>query len=107
MLGVRRQPSFKETKKTCVAHKTYYGITMPTVTFKVNADEVRRLRAMAKKRKLSLSDLIRQKTLSGDGAPGEVRRVRCRETGAWIFASAPGSTPLTTASVREILSDFP
>jgi hypothetical protein len=80
---------------------------MPTVTFKVNEDEARRLRAMARKRKLSLSDLIRQKTLSGDGVPGDVRRVRCRETGVWIFASAPGSTPLTTASVREILSDFP
>jgi len=80
---------------------------MPTVTFKVNADEARRLRAMAKRRKLSLSDLIRQKTLSGDRASGGVRRVRCRETGARIFASAAGSTPLTTASVREMLADFP
>ena len=104
---IRPTEAYTECNKTCAAHKTYYGITMPTVTFKVNEDEARRLRAMAKKRKLSLSDLIRQKTLSGDGAPGDVRRVRCRETGAWIFASAPGSTPLTTASVREILSDFP
>ena len=80
---------------------------MPTVTFKVNADEARRLRSMAKKQNLSVSDLIRQKTLSSNGGLGKVRRVRCRKTGARIFASTPGLPPLTTASVREMLADFP
>jgi len=62
---------------------------------------------LAKKQNVTLSDLLRQKTLAEDNPQIGVRRVRCRETGAQIFASAPGSKPLTTASVREMLADFP
>jgi hypothetical protein len=78
-----------------------------TLTFKVSEDEARRIRALARKQKVSLSDLIRRKTLSIDSAPGQIRRVKCETTGAPIFAGPPGAAPLTTASVREMLADFP
>ena len=80
---------------------------MPTITFKVKAEEARRLRAMAKSRGLSVSDLIRQQTLYAGKAPGAVRRVRCRFTGATLFRSPAGAPALTTESVRELLADFP
>ena len=35
------------------------------------------------------------------------RKVRCPHTGAMIFAADENRPPLTTESVREILSDFP
>ena len=80
---------------------------MPTITFKVNPDEARRIRTMARKQNLTLSDLIRQKTLAGETGPGRVHRVRCRDTGAMIFSSPAGVPPLTTEVVREMLADFP
>jgi hypothetical protein len=101
-------PVFRRAmNKTCPIIDRYYRITMPTLTFKVSSDEARRLRNLAKKQNVTLSELLRKKTLSEDSSHLGVRRVRCRETGAQIFASAPGSKPLTTASVRELLADFP
>jgi tartrate dehydratase alpha subunit/fumarate hydratase class I-like protein len=80
---------------------------MPTITFKMNADQARRIRAMARKQHRTLSDFIRHKTLVGDKTPNRVRQVHCRDTGATIFASASGAPPLTTEAVREMLADFP
>ena len=77
------------------------------MTFKVSEDEARRIRALARKQKLSLSDLIRRKTLAADSAPGRIQRVKCATTGALIFSGPPDAAPLTTAAVREMLADFP
>jgi len=85
----------------------YYGNTMPTLTFKVTIDEARRIRAEAKARRMSLSEYIRGRALNGGKKPKGVRRLRCEHTGAMIFASPPGTPPLTTETVREILADFP
>ncbi len=80
---------------------------MTTLTFKVSSDEARRLRKLARKQNVTLSELLRQKALAVANPQVGVRRVRCRATGAKIFASPPESEPLTTATVRELLVDFP
>ena len=80
---------------------------MPTITFKVSADEARRIKAEARGKKMTLSEYIRRRALSGGKSPSRVRQVRCSHTGATIFSSPPGASPLTTDTVREMLADFP
>lgn len=85
------------------------GITvlpMTTLSFKVSDDEARLIRALAERERLSLSEYLRRRA-SGVGEPTAPARVRCGLTGAMIFAPSAGETPLTTAAVKEMLSDFP
>lgn len=72
---------------------------MRTIRFKVTEDEVRRER-------LSLSAYLRSRA-AGTPAGEAVGKVRCKFTGAEIFSSPAGAAPLTTETVREMLSDFP
>ena len=80
---------------------------MPNLTFKVSEDEARRIRALARQRHLTVSEYLRQRAQSGAVPAAAVRRVRCPHTGALVFAPRKGLAPLTTESVRLILSDFP
>ena len=80
---------------------------MPTLTFKVSEDEARRIRTLARQRHLTVSEYLRQQAQSGAVPTTTVRRVRCPYTGALVFAPQKGMAPLTTESVREMLSDFP
>jgi len=82
-------------------------LPMPTLSFKVSADEARRLRLMARRQGLSLSEFIRKQTLHGGKGGQEVKRVKCQFTGATIFRSPEGARPFTSESVREMLADFP
>lgn len=80
---------------------------MPTLTFKVSEDEARRIRALARQRQMTVSAYLRQQAQLGAGAVVAVERVRCRHTGAIVFAPQRGLAALTTDSVREMLGDFP
>ena len=80
---------------------------MPTLTFKVSLDEARRIRMLAKQKKTTVSDYVRQRSLQNGKTHEQVRRIRCKHTGAMIFASPAGTVPLTTERVREMLADFP
>jgi hypothetical protein len=80
---------------------------MPTLTFKVTMDEARRIRAEARRKKMTLSEYVRGRALNDGKSSGNVRQVRCAHTGARIFSSPPGARPLTTETVREMLADFP
>jgi hypothetical protein len=80
---------------------------VPTITFKVSPDEARRIRAEARGKKMTLSEYIRRRALNDGKSSSQVRHVRCSHTGATIFSSPPGASPLTTETVREMLSDFP
>ncbi|MFZ4774103.1 MAG: plasmid mobilization protein [Terrimicrobiaceae bacterium] len=79
---------------------------MKTITFKVTDDEARRIRQFARRERLSLSAYLRSRA-AGTPAGSTIKKVRCRLTGAQIFAASPGAAPLTTESVREMLADFP
>ena len=80
---------------------------MPTLTFKVSEDEARRIRMLARQRQLTVSEYLRQQAQSGAAPVVAVQRVRCPHTGALVFASQRDLAPLTTESVRQILTDFP
>ena len=80
---------------------------MTTLTFKLQDDEARSLRAAARRVGLTVSEFVRRR-LRTDGAEAKpVGRIKCRHTGAMIFAPAPQHPPLSTAAVREMLADFP
>jgi len=80
---------------------------MPTLTFKVSDEEARQIRALARRRKLSVSEFLRQQAQPNRDKAPQVTRVACAHTGATIFGAAPDLPPLDTQAVRELLSDFP
>ena len=80
---------------------------MTTLTFKVEDDEARSLRVAARRAKLTLSEFLRRQIRVNAVEVKPVGRVKCRHTGAMIFAPAPQHPPLTTAAVKAMLADFP
>lgn len=80
---------------------------MTTLTFKVDEDEARSLRLAARRAKLTLSEYLRRQIHANTAEVKPVGRIKCRHTGARIFAPAPQHPPLTTAAVKEMLADFP
>ena len=55
---------------------------------------------------LTVSEYLRR-AANGSGETGAVGKVRCEFTGAEIFAPLADDQPFTTATVREMLNDFP
>ena len=80
---------------------------MPTVSFKVSAEEARLIRSRARKEGVSLSEYLRRRARLAAPAPSPPKLVRCPHTGAMIFAAPKDQSPLTTETVRELLADFP
>ncbi|HNQ88070.1 MAG TPA: hypothetical protein PKM73_05605 [Verrucomicrobiota bacterium] len=80
---------------------------MPTLTFKVTAEEARRIRMLARRQHVSVSEYLRRRAQTRPERVQPLERVRCEYTGALIFAAAPQLAPLTTESVRGMLADFP
>jgi hypothetical protein len=80
---------------------------MKTISFKVTDDEAKLIRSLAKQERSSLSEYLRRRAKGAGPVPEPPQRVRCEFTGAMIFAPSTGQPPLTTDSVREMLSDFP
>lgn len=80
---------------------------MPVLTFKTSPEEARRIRALARRDRTTVSEFLRRRALGDQGTLGSVRMVRCPHTGAMIFAPDEGSPALTTETVREMLSGFP
>ena len=80
---------------------------MKTITFKVTEDEARLIRSRARKERISVSEYLRRRAGSAATTSQKPRQVRCPHTGAMIFAAPETQPPLTTESVRELLSDFP
>jgi len=79
---------------------------MKTISFKVTEDEAHRIRQFARRERLSLSAYLRCRA-AGSTPGGSGGKVRCKFTGAEIFAAPAGAAPLTTEAVREMLADFP
>lgn len=80
---------------------------MATLTFKLDDAEARSLRLEAKRAKLTLSELLRQKLRGPLPMLQRVELVTCPLTRTTIFGSAPQFGPLSTASVKDLLGDFP
>lgn len=82
-------------------------LRMTTLTFKIEDDEARSLRAAARRANLTLSEFVRRRLRVNAAQTKPVGQSKCRHTGAMIFAPAPQHPPLTTAAVKEMLADFP
>ncbi|MCY4074153.1 MAG: hypothetical protein OXH04_01840 [Acidobacteria bacterium] len=80
---------------------------MVTISFKVSEEESRLIRSRARKEGVTVSEYLRRRARVPASGPRKPRLVRCRYTGAMIFAAPDGEPPLTTAGVRELLADFP
>lgn len=80
---------------------------MPTLTFKVSDEEARQIRALARQKKLSVSEFLRRQAQPSLQEHQEIPRVICAHTGATIFGPAPELPALNTESVRGMLADFP
>ncbi len=80
---------------------------MATISFKVSEDEARFIRARARKEGVSVSEYLRRRARLSTPDSRPLQRVRCPHTGAMIFAAPDEQPPLTTESVRELLSEFP
>ncbi len=78
---------------------------MITITFKASADEARRIRQLARRERLSVSEYLRRTALGKD-APIAYERVKCEFTGAEILKPVGAHPPLTTEAVREMLADW-
>jgi hypothetical protein len=82
-------------------------LPMKTLTFKVTEDEAFLIRSLAAKANLSVSEFLRRRAADLGAVQKKPGRVRCRRTGAIIFALLPQQPPLTTEDVRKMLADFP
>lgn len=82
-------------------------ILMQTITFKVNDEEARLIRSLARREKTSLSEYLRRKATGIPAGQDQPQRILCPHTGAMVFSGMPGHQPLTTESVRQMLADFP
>lgn len=80
---------------------------MTTITFKVNEDEARLIRARARNERVSVSEYLRRRAGGAAAASAKPRQIRCPRTGAIIFAAPANQPPLTIESVRGMLADFP
>lgn len=80
---------------------------MPTLTFKVSADEAARIQQAAHQARLTVSAYLRRQASAAPVAVSKPGRVRCPVTGALIFGAMPAQPALTTEAVREMLVDFP
>ncbi|WP_265594911.1 hypothetical protein [Haloferula sp. BvORR071] len=80
---------------------------MKTLTFKVTDEEARRIRAAAKRQRITVSEYLRRRAAGPDPVPAEPQLVKCPHTGAMIFAPLLDAPPLSSESVREMLADFP
>ena len=80
---------------------------MTTISFKVSDEEARLIRSRATREGVSVSEYLRRRARLSVPGPRKPRLVCCPHTGAMIFAASEDQPPLTTDTVRELLSDFP
>ncbi len=77
------------------------------MSFKVSATEARRIRSLAQHEKLSLSEYLRRRASGRTNNRVKPERIRCPLTGALVFAPLAEHPPLTTETVKLLMSDFP
>jgi hypothetical protein len=82
---------------------------MTTLTFKVSDEDARLIRALANQEQVTISEYLRRRAAGRirSAEAAAPRRIRCRQTGAMIFAPLARHVPLSTHVVKELLADFP
>ena len=88
---------------------SYYRNTMPTISFKVSAREAARIRELARREGLTISEFLRRRAVSTppkEGA-GEYRIVEDPLTGLPLMEAPPGTEPVSSDQIRALMADFP
>lgn len=81
---------------------------MQTISFKVESEVAREIRARARQRKLSVSEYLRRQALAAcESQPNKVQLIKCPLTGAMIFEGLQEGQPLTVESTKAMLAEFP
>jgi hypothetical protein len=82
---------------------------MPTITFKVTAREAARIRELARREGVTVSEFLRRRAVASaaPGAVGEYRIGKDSVTGLPVMEAPPGIGPVSTAEIRALLADFP
>jgi hypothetical protein len=78
-----------------------------TLSFKVTEEEARAIRLGARRERVSVSEYIRRRAAMPAPTVAKPKITRCQHTGVLIFDSTGDLPPLTVASTRELLADFP
>lgn len=86
-----------------------YRNTMPTITFKVTAREAARIREMARREGVTVSEFLRRRAIQPPpGAPeGEYRITQDPVTGLPVMEAPRSVQPVSSEQVRALLADFP
>jgi hypothetical protein len=82
---------------------------MPTISFKVTAREVARIRELARRDGLTVSEFLRRRAVStaGGSAAGEYRITKDPLTGLPVMEGPPGRALVSSEQIRALMADFP
>lgn len=82
---------------------------MPTISFKVSAREAARIRELARREGLTVSEFLRRRAVSTppNEGEGEYRIVEDPLTGLPVMEGPPGRDPVSSEQIRALLADFP
>lgn len=80
---------------------------MITISFKVTEQEARIIKVKARRQRVSVSEFLRRQARAQVDSNLKPKLQVCPMTGAKIFSSTLGGSPLTVESTRDLLTDFP
>ena len=82
---------------------------MPTISFKVSAREAARIRALARREGLTVSEFLRRRAASTapNDAAGDYRIVEDPVTGLPVMSGPPGRGLVSSEQIRALMADFP
>ena len=87
----------------------YYRNTMPTITFKVTSRDAARIRALARREGLTVSEFLRRRAVATAvaGPEGAYRIARDPLTGLPVMEAPPGMGLVSSEQIRALMTDFP
>jgi hypothetical protein len=82
---------------------------MPTITFKVTAQEAARIRRLARREGRTVSEFLRHRAIQSPAATESIgyRVETSPVTGLPVLHAPKGTPPVTSEQVRALLTDFP
>lgn len=82
---------------------------MPTITFKVTPQEAARIRALARREGLTVSEFLRRQAMAGPPVT-HAQGYRIAEdpvTGLPVMEAPTGMEPVSSEQIRALMADFP
>ena len=82
---------------------------MPTITFKVTEREAARIRELARREGLNVSEFLRRRAMASPsvGHAGEYRICQDPVTGLPVMEAPSAVVPVSSEQIRTLLTDYP